>query len=74
MVRFLQSHHDRKVIEVCCCAGQLKRMSEQQIKITLAQLNPTVGDVTGNAAKARAARAFAAVSYTHLTLPTICSV
>ncbi|MCA6124492.1 NAD+ synthase [Bradyrhizobium sp. WSM 1704] len=31
-------------------------MSEQQIKITLAQLNPTVGDVTGNAAMARAAR------------------
>jgi NAD+ synthase len=31
-------------------------MSEQQIKITLAQLNPTVGDVTGNAARARAAR------------------
>src|SRR5437868_13526458 len=31
-------------------------MSEQQIKITLAQLNPTVGDVTGNAAKARIAR------------------
>ncbi|SEE77180.1 NAD+ synthase [Bradyrhizobium erythrophlei] len=31
-------------------------MSEQQIKITLAQLNPTVGDVTGNAVKARAAR------------------
>ena len=25
--------------------------------ITLAQLNPTVGDVAGNAAKARAARA-----------------
>ncbi|AUC97735.1 MULTISPECIES: NAD+ synthase [unclassified Bradyrhizobium] len=31
-------------------------MSEQQIKITLAQLNPTVGDVAGNAAKARLAR------------------
>src|SRR6201991_3822679 len=31
-------------------------MSEPQFKITLAQLNPTVGDVTGNAAKARAAR------------------
>ncbi|WP_420970888.1 NAD+ synthase [Bradyrhizobium sp. B120] len=31
-------------------------MSEQQIKITLAQLNPTVGDVAGNAVKARAAR------------------
>ena len=28
-----------------------------QFAITLAQLNPTVGDVTGNAAKARAARA-----------------
>src|SRR5580693_3837306 len=28
-----------------------------QFSITLAQLNPTVGDVTGNAAKARAARA-----------------
>jgi NAD+ synthase len=27
-----------------------------EFKITLAQLNPTVGDVTGNAAKARAAR------------------
>src|SRR2546430_3288349 len=31
-------------------------MSEPQFKITLAQLNPTVGDVSGNAAKARAAR------------------
>src|SRR5438552_14874093 len=31
-------------------------MSEPQFTITLAQLNPTVGDVTGNAAKARAAR------------------
>jgi NAD+ synthase len=31
-----------------------------QFAITLAQLNPTVGDVTGNAAKARAARAHAA--------------
>ena len=28
-----------------------------QFSITLAQLNPTVGDVSGNAAKARAARA-----------------
>src|SRR5947207_12267431 len=28
-----------------------------QLTITLAQLNPTVGDVAGNAAKARAARA-----------------
>src|SRR6202008_3756395 len=27
-----------------------------QLTITLAQLNPTVGDITGNAAKARAAR------------------
>jgi NAD+ synthase len=27
-----------------------------QLSITLAQLNPTVGDVTGNAVKARAAR------------------
>src|SRR6201984_1384182 len=27
-----------------------------ELKITLAQLNPTVGDVEGNAAKARAAR------------------
>ena len=32
-------------------------MTEPQFKITLAQLNPTVGDVAGNAAKARAARA-----------------
>ena len=31
-------------------------MTEPSFKITLAQLNPTVGDVTGNAAKARAAR------------------
>ena len=31
-------------------------MSEPSFTITLAQLNPTVGDVTGNAAKARAAR------------------
>src|ERR1700753_3645520 len=31
-----------------------------ELKITLAQLNPTVGDVEGNAAKARAARVRAA--------------
>ena len=31
-------------------------MSEPKFTITLAQLNPTVGDVPGNAAKARAAR------------------
>src|SRR5207248_11057357 len=31
-------------------------MTEPTFKSTLAQLNPTVGDVTGNAAKARAAR------------------
>src|SRR5215475_2786163 len=37
-------------------------MSERtaEFKITLAQLNPTVGDVEGNAAKARAARVRAA--------------
>src|ERR1700741_1473630 len=37
-------------------------MSERaaEFKITLAQLNPTVGDVEGNAAKARSARARAA--------------
>src|SRR5215831_12830344 len=37
-------------------------MSERapEFKITLAQLNPTLGDVEGNAAKARAARARAA--------------
>ena len=32
-------------------------MTETAFKITLAQLNPTVGDIAGNAAKARAARA-----------------
>src|SRR3569623_1904789 len=32
-------------------------MTETPFKITLAQLNPTVGDIAGNAAKARAARA-----------------
>jgi NAD+ synthase len=31
-------------------------MSEVEFRITLAQLNPTVGDIAGNAAKARAAR------------------
>src|SRR6266481_10178048 len=31
-------------------------MSEVEFRITLAQLNPTVGDITGNAAKARVAR------------------
>jgi NAD+ synthase len=31
-------------------------MTEPKFTISLAQLNPTVGDVTGNAAKARVAR------------------
>ena len=39
-----------------------------QFTITLAQLNPTVGDVAGNAAKARAARAFAALPATSPTV------
>ena len=37
--------------------GTIGPMSEPQFTITLAQLNPTVGDVTANAAKAREARA-----------------
>ncbi len=38
--------------------GTIRVMTEPaQFKITLAQLNPIVGDVAGNAAKARAARA-----------------
>jgi NAD+ synthase len=36
--------------------GTIDLMSEAEFRITLAQLNPTVGDVVGNAAKARAAR------------------
>jgi NAD+ synthase len=39
-----------------------------ELKITLAQLNPTVGDVQGNAAKARAARARAAADGADLVL------
>jgi NAD+ synthase len=45
-------------------------MSERsaEFKITLAQLNPTVGDVEGNAAKARAARARSAADGADLVL------
>ena len=39
-----------------------------ELKITLAQLNPTVGDVEGNAAKARAARARAAADGSDLVV------
>ena len=41
----------------------------KKFKITLAQLNPTVGDLDGNYEAA-----VKAVSYTHLTLTTIRSV
>ena len=47
-----------------------------RLTITLAQLNPVVGAITGNIEKVRGAREKAAidnadpVSYTHLTLPT----
>src|SRR5947208_12145076 len=41
-----------------------------QFAITLAQLNPTVGDVEGNAAKARAARAQAAAEGSDLVVLT----
>jgi len=43
-------------------------MTEPTFKITLAQLNPTVGDVMGNAAKARAARDKAKVDGADLLL------
>jgi NAD+ synthase len=47
----------KQLIEVCSCAGQHRVMNKTaEFRITLAQLNPTVGDVAGNAAKARAAR------------------
>jgi NAD+ synthase len=39
-----------------------------QFTITIAQLNPTVGDIPGNAAKARAARAHAAAAGADLVL------
>src|ERR1700759_4461266 len=46
------------MIAVSARAGHHSTMTERatQLTITLAQLNPTVGDVTGNTAKARAAR------------------
>ena len=44
-----------------------------QFSITIAQLNPTVGDVAGNAAKVRTARARAIRALTALpvTSPTV---
>jgi NAD+ synthase len=39
-----------------------------QFTITVAQLNPTMGDIPGNAAKARAARAYAAAAGADLVL------
>jgi len=48
----------------------IETMTERatELKITLAQLNPTVGDVEGNAAKARAARARAAADGSDLVV------
>jgi len=45
-------------LQFVAAQGTIRVMTEPaaQFAITLAQLNPTVGDVTGNAAKARAAR------------------
>jgi NAD+ synthase len=42
--------------------------SASEFKITLAQLNPTVGDIPGNAAKARDARAQAKAAGAHLVV------
>ena len=49
----------KQAIAVRSARGHHRVMTEtaSQFTITLAQLNPTVGDVAGNAAKARAARA-----------------
>src|SRR3989442_3886302 len=46
----------KQAFAVCSCARHHRPMTEPKFTISLAQLNPTVGDVTGNAAKARAAR------------------
>ena len=48
----------------------IETMTERatELKITLAQLNPTVGDVEGNATKARAARARAAADGSDLVV------
>ena len=42
---------------VCDELRETGELMASEFKITLAQLNPTVGDIAGNAAKARAARA-----------------
>src|SRR5205823_6612664 len=61
VVRHRRTHRRglKHAIAVCPCARHHRSMTERspQFTITLAQLNPTVGDVLGNAAKARAARA-----------------
>ena len=62
LVVFDRRTHGRDLkhaIAVCPRARHHRSMTERalQFAITLAQLNPTVGDVAGNAAKARAARA-----------------
>ncbi len=46
----------------------MRRMAQDVLKIALAQLNPTVGDVVGNEAKARAARAEAAAGGADLVM------
>src|SRR5437879_3010519 len=46
----------KQAFAVCSCARHHRPMTEPKFTISLAQLNPTVGDVTGNAAKARVAR------------------
>src|SRR3954447_23112142 len=46
----------KRAFAVCSCARHHRPMTEPKFTITPAQLNPTVGDITGNAAKARVAR------------------
>src|SRR5439155_23329723 len=46
----------KQAFAVCSCARHHRPMTEPKFTISLAQLNPTVGDVAGNAAKARIAR------------------
>src|SRR5215468_1037565 len=46
----------------------MSMMISDALKITLAQLNPLVGDLAGNAAKLRSARAKAAAQGSHLVV------
>ena len=61
------------VLSLCACGGSGSKASGEKV-VKIGVFEPSSGDSASGGKKEILGMQYATVSYTHLTLPTICSV